>query len=1494
MTADEGCRRRLVTVAVRGYPYEPESFRSSIDAQVSALTEWLTAPALGERAFEHQLLNPMTRDAIEDFVRQARLRELGVEEVLVLYITGHGIRGGSGHFLLLPNSDEDRPLTGYRTSDLLAAVLGSDADHVLVLVDSCHAGALISEWGHIREDLPKHRRDLPTLRVLASADFDEKPRIGEFAKLLNLVYERLCKHTEITGRHLSFDQLLTEIAAVRQKHRELGRPIPVWAPGGTSPEESLCLPNPGFKPSTDLVEPPRRQVAVTTSDLEEWVSRASGRVDPGERGWYFSGRTALNEAVVSFLRAGEGLLVITGVAGSGKSAVLARAVTLSDPTFIRNHADLMDGIDARTMPPEGSIDAAVSAREQDTEQVCADLIEALGGIVKADGGRVLDQLREHLTAEGARRTLVVDGVDEALHPDRLIAEFLGPLGNLRTADGTSLVRLLLGLRSAAPAQRDEHDGDGQGLLDLLRRSTGELPLDLRRTDNQPAVTDDIAEYVASLLRGRGAYGKDISAITPVVTTVAEKVTPSFLDARIAGKQLREAAELQDLEDPEWLSTLADGTASLFRSDLAHVATAVERSVDHILAVLRATAFALGRGLPRSQVWPAIAAALADSPMPEADQVIDSVLHSRLSGYLYRDVEDGRVVYRPNHERLAEALRDDTGSLTTMQPTVTSPARPRLTADGAQVHRRITIALADLIDPSELPPHPYLRRHLIEHAYRGDVLDDNHIPSAFLPWEQGSRVHGMLGLPPPVDASSSRLAIWASIEPYLGEADIASRRASLAFACAAAGLHPESDAERKSNRLFVWTGLALVPVWARWRLPPGNVLTVLDRAVQALTTLTLRSGRVLLASGGSDGIVRLWDLQTSTSAGDPLTAHRGSVQALTTLTLRSGRVLLASGGSDGIVRLWDPQTSTSAGDPLTAHRGSVQALTTLTLRSGRVLLASGGSDGIVRLWDLQTSTSAGDPLTAHRGSVQALTTLTLRSGRVLLASGGSDGIVRLWDLQTSTSAGDPLTAHRGSVQALTTLTLRSGRVLLASGGSDGIVRLWDPQTGKPVRKLLTGSFVDGMVYKLLGGREMVLALTTVTLPRGRVLLASSSADGKMALWDPETGKPAGDPLKARRGGEQALTTATLPSGRVLLASGGSDGIVRLWDPQIGKPAAHRRIFKGDAVRSLTALKLPNGRVLLATGDYDGTVRLWDPETGKPARDPFTARRGSVQALTTLTLRSGRVLLVIGNLFHGSVELWDPETGKLARELVTQQGAWAGMRKYLTGIHVGNIGPALTALTLPSGKVLLAAGGSDGTVRLWDPQAWRSVRKKLPTGQTGSVEALTTLTLPSGRVLLAVGRSDGTVQLWDPETGKPAGDPLTGHTGWVEALTTLTLPSGRVLLAVGRSDGTVQLWDPETGKPAGDPLTGHTGGVQALTTLTLPSGKVLLAVGDSDGTVRLWDPETGVEALRLVTGRAVTQLTGLAIDARCGLAIGGMDGVACLTVDDGTADTSISPP
>ena len=70
------------------------------------------------------------------------------------------------------------------------------------------------------------------------------------------------------------------------------------------------------------------------------------------------------------------------------------------------------------------------------------------------------------------------------------------------------------------------------------------------------------------------------------------------------------------------------------------------------------------------------------------------------------------------------------------------------------------------------------------------------------------------------------------------------------------------------------------------------------------------------------------------------------------------------------------------------------------------------------------------------------------------------------------------------------------------------------------------------------------------------------------------------------------------------------------------------------------------------------------------------------------------------------------------------------------------------------------------------------------------------LPDGRVLLASGGADGTVRWWDPATGTPVGSPLAGHTSSVNAVAAVPLPDGQVLLASapcsdgpgGRANGT----------------------------------------------------------------------------------------------------------
>jgi len=72
------------------------------------------------------------------------------------------------------------------------------------------------------------------------------------------------------------------------------------------------------------------------------------------------------------------------------------------------------------------------------------------------------------------------------------------------------------------------------------------------------------------------------------------------------------------------------------------------------------------------------------------------------------------------------------------------------------------------------------------------------------------------------------------------------------------------------------------------------------------------------------------------------------------------------------------------------------------------------------------------------------------------------------------------------------------------------------------------------------------------------------------------------------------------------------------------------------------------------------------------------------------------------------------------------------------------------------------------------------------------------LSSERTLIATGGSDATVRLWDPTTGYQIGQPLTGHADSVRAVTTVPLPDGRTLIASVGKDRTVMVWSSHPGE------------------------------------------------------------------------------------------------
>jgi KAP family P-loop domain/WD domain, G-beta repeat len=201
------------------------------------------------------------------------------------------------------------------------------------------------------------------------------------------------------------------------------------------------------------------------------------------------------------------------------------------------------------------------------------------------------------------------------------------------------------------------------------------------------------------------------------------------------------------------------------------------------------------------------------------------------------------------------------------------------------------------------------------------------------------------------------------------------------------------------------------------------------------------GQPVLATGSSDGMVRLWDPAAGAALGGPLTGHTGTVRWGSWGQV-DGRPVLATGSADRTVRLWDPATGAALGRPLTGHTGTVGWGCWGQVDS-RPVLATGSDDRTVRLWDPATGAALGGPLTSHTGHVDWGCWGQV-DGRPVLATGGRDGTVRLWELceerlvslppYRSDVGGEPDRLARGvETAALAELiTARSARPPLAIG------------------------------------------------------------------------------------------------------------------------------------------------------------------------------------------------------------------------------------------------------------------------------------------------------------------------------------------------------------------------------------------------------------------------------------------------------------------------------
>lgn len=543
---------------------------------------------------------------------------------------------------------------------------------------------------------------------------------------------------------------------------------------------------------------------------------------------------------------------------------------------------------------------------------------------------------------------------------------------------------------------------------------------------------------------------------------------------------------------------------------------------------------------------------------------------------------------------------------------------------------------------------------------------------------------------------------------------------------------------------------------------------------AVTALAYHPGTGLLASGGFDCSVRLWDAESG-AAKRTLLGHATSIDELSFSI--DGHVL-ASASMDGI-RLWDVKTGECR--RVIAPKGGGRTVTVAFAPDGKTL-ASGGSypHFALKVWDADT----GEELHDIRGHTGLVESLAFRPDGTALVSSGVDGIIRTWDTKTWTEqhtfASRSLTVRSVAVRADGAIAV-GGDAAVEVWDREGKSRLWTaPQTSQvrnvtfspDGRTLAFGLNRDptiqlcdadtGKHRRTLRGHADIVTGIAFT-PDGGTLF-SSNRDGSVKWWDTHTLRERNDCPKQRAD----VDMVDFRDDGEILTSGGKDGTVRFWETR--RAAELRSVLNLPGLtRSVAATR--DGQTL-ATGGWDGRIKVWEVATGRRLLD-FPAHAGWVVRLALSP--DGKTLASTGIEETACVKLWDTASGQPLRSLAVPG---PNPPQMLRDVLFAGDGRRVAAVT------------PRATVHLWDAATGRELHSL--TGRRGDNLCAFAMR-PSGR-LGAFGAADGTVTLWDTTTGE-TGKTFVAHAGAV--LAAAFRPDGEVLATAG-SDGLVRVWLPKEGE------------------------------------------------------------------------------------------------
>jgi|GEM_PF-1966540 len=290
----------------------------------------------------------------------------------------------------------------------------------------------------------------------------------------------------------------------------------------------------------------------------------------------------------------------------------------------------------------------------------------------------------------------------------------------------------------------------------------------------------------------------------------------------------------------------------------------------------------------------------------------------------------------------------------------------------------------------------------------------------------------------------------------------------------------------------------------------SLTTILTGHTLSVASVAFSPNGQLLASGGADRLVILWDLANYS----PLLKLEGHTKQLRSVTFSPNGKILASGGLDKIVILWNVEI----GQQFHQFEGFPLGVLSVTFSPDGKILVAATASGTITLFDMDTLKL----ITQFEENNYSVNQVAFSPNGRILAAAKSDGIITLWDIEQKQLMRF-LRGHKGGVESISFSP--DGKTLISSGTEQFII-FWDVTNEQPFRRIKCDLSVLSLAYspdgksiaagdwtEFLSLRDLTANpanaqflsghsgnINSVAYNPDSKTLASGSLDSKVIIWD----------------------------------------------------------------------------------------------------------------------------------------------------------------------------------------------------------------------------------------------------------------------------------------------------------------------------------------------------------------------------------------------------------